>query len=227
MTAPVNQTMATKKKTRPKNRTASSQRWIDEHEADEFVQKARKLGYRSRARFKLEEIDAKDKLLKPGITVVDLGAAPGGWTEYVATRVGQNGKVVALDILPMQPIAGVVCLQADFTEEQALGELEAVLGGEGRVDLVLSDMAPNISGIDVSDQAKSMYLAELALDFCHRRLKNGGNFLVKVFQGAGFDEFFADLKKNFASVVSRKPKASRARSNEIYLLAKGYRRADD
>lgn len=216
-----------KKRSRPKNRTASSQRWIDEHENDEFVQKARKLGYRSRARFKLEEIDTRDKLLKPGMTVVDLGAAPGGWTEYAATRVGARGKVIALDILPMQPIPGVVCLQADFTEEQALGELETALDGESRVDLVLSDMAPNISGIDVSDQAKSMYLAELALDFCYRRLKNGGQFLVKVFQGAGFDEFLADLKKNFTSVVSRKPKASRARSREIYLLAKGYRRADD
>jgi 23S rRNA (uridine2552-2'-O)-methyltransferase len=216
-----------KKIPRAKKRTPSSRRWIDEHENDEYVQKARKLGYRSRARFKLEEIDSKDKLVKSGMRVVDLGAAPGGWSEYLVARVGPRGAVIALDLLPMAPIAGAKFLQADFTEEQALDELAAEIGGEARVDLVLSDMAPNISGIDVSDQAKSMYLAELALDFCYRHLRDGGTFLVKVFQGAGFDQFLAELRKHFASVVSRKPKASRPRSREIYLLAKGYRQADD
>jgi 23S rRNA (uridine2552-2'-O)-methyltransferase len=215
------------KKARSRNRSASSQRWINEHESDEFVQKARRLGFRSRARFKLEEIDEKDHLLKPGQVVVDLGAAPGGWAEYVVEKVGSRGLVIGLDILPMEPVPGVVFLQADFTEDSALKALESVPGMESGVDLVLSDMAPNISGIDVSDQARAMYLAELALDFSQKKLKSGGNFLAKVFQGAGFDEFLADLRANFTTVVSRKPKASRARSREMYLLAKGYRRADD
>jgi len=215
------------KKARPRNRSASSQRWIAEHENDEFVQKARRLGFRSRARFKLEEIDQKDHLLGPGQIVVDLGAAPGGWAEYAVEKVGRKGLVVGLDILPMEPVPGVVFLQADFTEDAALKALEAVPGIEPGIDLVLSDMSPNISGIDVSDQARAMYLAELALDFSQKKLKSGGNFLAKVFQGAGFDEFLADLRANFTTVVSRKPKASRARSREMYLLAKGYRRADD
>jgi len=216
-----------KKKSRHRNRSASSQRWIDEHEKDAFVQKARWLGFRSRARFKLEEIDKKDRLLNSGQVVVDLGSAPGGWAEYASRRVGSKGKVIALDILPMEPIDDVTFLQADFSEDAALKVLDKVPEMRGGVDLVLSDMAPNISGIDVSDQAKAMYLAELALDFAESHLKPGGSFLAKVFQGAGFDEFLADLRKKFKSVVSRKPKASRARSNEIYLLAKGYRRADD
>jgi len=190
------------------------------------VQKARKLGYRSRARFKLEEIDLKDRLFRPGQVVVDLGAAPGGWTEYVAERVGPNGTVIALDILPMEPIPGVLVLQADFTENEALQVLDDSMADNRGVDLVLSDMAPNISGIDVSDQAKAMYLAELALDFASSHLKTGGAFLTKVFQGAGYDDFLGELRKSFSSVVSRKPKASRARSREMYLLAKGYRRAD-
>jgi 23S rRNA (uridine2552-2'-O)-methyltransferase len=210
-----------------RTRSASSQRWIDEHENDEYVQKARRLGYRSRARFKLEEIDQKDRLLKAGSKVVDLGAAPGGWAEYAAEKVGPRGMVIGLDILPMEPIPGVLFLQADFTEDAALEVLDEVLGIESGIDLVLSDMAPNISGVDVSDQAKSMYLAELALDFAQKKLRTGGSFLAKVFQGAGFDEFLAELRTNFTTVVSRKPKASRARSREMYLLAKGYRRADD
>ena len=210
-----------------RTRSASSQRWIDEHENDEYVQKARRLGYRSRARFKLEEIDQKDRLLKAGSKVVDLGAAPGGWAEYAAEKVGPRGMVIGLDILPMEPIPGVLFLQADFTEDAALEILDEVLGIESGIDLVLSDMAPNISGVDVSDQAKSMYLAELALDFAQKKLRTGGSFLAKVFQGAGFDEFLAELRTNFTTVVSRKPKASRARSREMYLLAKGYRRADD
>lgn len=215
-----------KKKSRPKFRTASSQRWIDEHENDEFVQLSRKLGYRSRARFKLEEIDGKDRLIRPGMRVVDLGAAPGGWSEYVVEKVGKQGTVIALDILPIQPIPGVVNIEADFTENESLEALETLLGDESGVDLVLSDMAPNISGISVSDQARAMYLAELALDFCSQHLRPGGVFLVKVFQGTGFDQYLAELKQHFATVVSRKPKASRARSREIYLLAKGYRRTD-
>ena len=154
-----------KKKSRHRNRSASSQRWIDEHEKDEFVQKARRLGFRSRARFKLEEIDKKDRLLNSGQVVVDLGSAPGGWAEYVSKRVGPKGKVIALDILPMEPIDEVIFLQADFSEDAALKVLDKVPEMRGGVDLVLSDMAPNISGIDVSDQAKAMYLAELALDF--------------------------------------------------------------
>jgi len=215
-----------KKKTRPKFRTASSQRWIDEHENDEFVQLSRKLGYRSRARFKLEEIDGKDSLIRPGMRVVDLGAAPGGWSEYAVEKVGRRGAVIALDILPMKPIPGVVNIEADFTENESLLVLKEALGDDSGVDLVLSDMAPNISGVSVSDQARSMYLAELALDFCNQHLRPGGVFLAKVFQGTGFDQYMAELKQHFDSVVSRKPKASRARSREMYLLAKGYRRTD-
>ncbi len=216
-----------KKRTRPRNRTASSQRWIDEHENDEFVLKARKLGYRSRARFKLEEIDAKDRLLRSGLKVVDLGAAPGGWSEYIAGKVGKKGIVLALDILPMKPIPGVTIVQTDFTNDEALEILGQNLGESGIVDLVLSDMAPNISGVNVSDQAKAMYLAELALDFSMKNLKPGGNFITKVFQGAGFDAYLAEMRRYFEKVVSRKPTASRARSREIYLLGKGYRPTDD
>lgn len=211
---------------RKHGRSASSQRWLDEHENDEFVLQARKLGYRSRARFKLEEIDGRDKLLRRGQVVVDLGAAPGGWSEYAASRTGPSGKVIALDILPMPPVPGVTFLQADFTEQEALDQLAGVLDGEPGVDLVISDMAPNMSGIDVSDQAKSMYLAELALDFAQNVLRPGGDFLVKVFQGAGFDGFQRDLRQQFDRVASRKPRASRARSREMYLLARGFSRAD-
>lgn len=216
-----------KNKSRAKQRTASSRRWLAEHENDEFVQKARKLGYRSRARFKLEEIDARDHLLKAGLVVVDLGAAPGGWAEYAAERVGPKGTVIALDILPMDPIPGVVALLADFTELPALDMLASAIGEGSRVDLVISDMAPNISGISVSDQPKAMYLAELALEFAIQSLKPGGSFLTKVFQGEGFDSYLKQLRQQFKSVASRKPKASRARSREMYLLAKGYSPADE
>lgn len=214
------------RKSRPKQRTPSSKRWLAEHENDEFVQKARKLGYRSRARFKLEEIDERDHLLKAGLTVVDLGAAPGGWAEYAAARVGPKGAVIALDILPMEVIPGVIALQADFTEQPALDLLAAAIGTGNRVDLVISDMAPNISGISVSDQPKSMYLAELAMEFAVQTLKPGGSFLTKVFQGEGFDAYLKQLRQQFKSVASRKPRASRARSREMYLLAKGYSPAD-
>lgn len=212
-----------KKKSRPKNRSVSSQRWIDEHENDEFVLKARKLGFRSRARFKLEEIDEKDKLLRTGLNVVDLGAAPGGWTEYVANRVGASGKVIALDILTMDPVPGVVCLQADFTEDEALGKLETALGGAGQVDLVLSDMAPNISGIKAVDQPKAMYLVELAVDLAQKVLANNGDLLVKVFHGEGFEEILQQVRGMFNKVIIRKPQASRSRSTEVYILARGYK----
>jgi len=216
-----------KKKSQARQRTASSKRWLQEHESDEFVQKARKLGYRSRARFKLEEIDARDHLLKAGLTVVDLGAAPGGWAEYAAQRVGPKGTVIALDILPMEAIPGVISLQADFTELPALDMLASAIGSGNRVDLVISDMAPNISGISVSDQPKSMYLAELALEFATQTLKPGGSFLTKVFQGEGFDSYLKQLRQTFKVVASRKPRASRARSREMYLLAQGYSPADE
>jgi len=203
-------------------RSKSSGKWLAEHFSDEFVKRARKEGYRSRAAYKLNEIDERDRLLRPGMTVVDLGAAPGAWSQYVRERVGKDGRIVALDLLPMEPLPGVEILQGDFTEEPTLNQLLAVLAGQP-VDLVISDIAPNISGIDSADQARAMYLAELVLEFAEMVLKPGGALLVKVFQGRGFNEFFKVLQQRFARVASRKPKASRPRSPEIYLLATGYR----
>lgn len=203
-------------------RSKSSGKWLAEHFSDEFVKRARKEGYRSRAVYKLKEIDERDRLFRPGMTVVDLGAAPGAWTQYVKARVGKAGRIVALDILPMEAVPGVEVLQGDFSEESTLQRLLDTLAGQP-VDLVISDIAPNISGIDSADQARTMYLAELALDFAVRVLKPGGGFLVKVFQGRGFNEFFKLLQRRFARVASRKPGASRARSAEIYLLATGLR----
>jgi len=203
-------------------RSKSSGKWLAEHFSDEFVKRARKEGYRSRAVYKLREIDERDRLLKPGLTVVDLGAAPGAWTQYVKERVGNGGRVIALDILPVEPLPGVEILQGDFTEDSTLQQLLGALGGQP-VDLVISDIAPNISGIDSADQARAMYLAELAEDFAEQVLKTGGAFLVKVFQGRGFNEFFKVLQQKYARVASRKPKASRPRSPEIYLLATGFR----
>jgi len=205
-------------------RSKSSGRWLAEHFSDEFVKRARKEGYRSRAVYKLKEIDERDRLLRPGMTVVDLGAAPGAWTQYVKERVGKAGRVVALDILPMDSLPGVEVLQGDFTEESTLRRLLDALAGQP-VDLVISDIAPNISGIDSADQARAMYLTELALDFASQVLKPGGAFLVKVFQGGGFNEFFKALQQQFTRVASRKPKASRPRSPEIYLVASGFRGA--
>ncbi|MCK8515901.1 23S rRNA (uridine(2552)-2'-O)-methyltransferase RlmE [Methylonatrum kenyense] len=203
-------------------RSKSSGRWLREHFNDPFVKQAQRQGYRSRAVFKLQEIDAKDRLLRPGMVVVDLGAAPGGWSQFAAEKVGSAGRVVALDILPMDALADTTVLQADFTEDEALQQLRDALGGRP-VDLVLSDMAPNISGMKAVDQPRAMYLVELALDFARDVLKPGGDFLVKTFQGEGFDPFLKTLRSEFDRVVSRKPEASRGRSREIYLLARGRR----
>ena len=203
-------------------RSKTSNAWLAEHFNDEFVKRARKEGYRSRAVYKLQEIDARDRLLKPGMTVVDLGAAPGAWSQYLVERVGRTGRVIALDILPMEALPGVEVLQGDFTEETTLKALLDALGGRP-VDLVISDMSPNISGVDSADKARAMYLSELALDFAAQVLKPGGAFLMKVFQGSGFSELYKVIQGKFTRVVSRKPKASRARSAEIYVLATGFR----
>ncbi len=201
-------------------RSKSSQQWLKEHFDDKYVQLAKQRGYRSRATFKLEEIDNKDKLIKPGKIVVDLGAAPGGWSDYALHRVGDKGKVIALDILPMTPLTGVDFIEGDFREDDVLEKLEQLVDGRP-VDLVLSDMAPNISGVDAIDQPSSMLLAELALEFALEHLSNKGDFLVKVFQGEGFDEYLKTMRHHFSRVVTRKPDASRARSREVYLLASG------
>lgn len=203
-------------------RSKSSARWLREHFDDVYVKRAQAQGLRSRAAFKLEELIERDRLLKPGITVVDLGAAPGGWSQVVRERLGDRGRVIALDILPMQGIAGVEFLQGDFREEAVLTQLESLLGGQ-KVDLVLSDMAPNMTGVALADQARAMELAELALDFARTWLKPGGAFLVKLFQGTGFDEYLRRLRADFERVTMRKPKASRARSREVYALATGRR----
>lgn len=203
-------------------RSKSSVRWLKEHFDDEFVKRAQAEGMRSRAAFKLDELLDRDRLLKPGMVVVDLGAAPGGWSQLVRQRLGETGRVVALDILPMQGIGGVEFMQGDFRDEPVFDALMASLGG-ARIDLVLSDMAPNISGIEVSDQARAMHLAELASEFAYKCLKPGGAFLVKLFQGRGFDEYLRGLRAGFTHVALRKPKASRARSREVYALATGWK----
>lgn len=203
-------------------RSKSSARWLKEHFSDAFVKQAQQKGYRSRAVFKLMEIQEKDHLIKPGMTIVDLGAAPGGWSEIARKHLGQKGRIIALDILPMEPLAGVEFIQGDFTSKEILQQLLRQLG-EQPVDLVISDMAPNISGVSDIDQPRIMYLAELALEFAQQVLKPKGNFLVKVFQGEGFEPFLKTLRQHFQKVVVRKPKASRARSNEVYLLALGYK----
>ncbi|GAB2578628.1 23S rRNA (uridine(2552)-2'-O)-methyltransferase RlmE [Dyella jejuensis] len=203
-------------------RSKSSSRWLREHFDDVYVKKAQAEGLRSRAVFKLEELIERDHLLKPGMRVVDLGAAPGGWSQLVRQRLGDNGTVVALDILPMQGIAGVDVMQGDFREESVLRALESRLGGQ-KLDLVLSDMAPNMSGVALADQIRAMDLAELALDFGRHWLKPGGAFLIKLFQGTGFDDYLRSLRAEFARVSMRKPKASRARSREVYALATGFR----
>ncbi len=203
-------------------RSKSSDRWLARQHRDPYVKLAQKEGWRSRAVYKLQEIDARDRLLRPGMMVVDLGAAPGGWSQYVKQRVGPSGRVLALDILPMEPVAGVECLQGDFTEPPVLDLLIAQLGGRP-VDLVIADLAPNISGIASADQARAMHLAELALEFADKTLRPGGDFLVKTFQGAGFQEFHRAMQQRFAKLVARKPKASRAESREVYLLGKGYK----
>ena len=203
-------------------RSKSSARWLREHFTDEYVKRAQAEGYRSRAAYKLLEIHEKDRLLQPGLTVVDLGAAPGGWSQLAARLVGERDAVIALDILPMEPVPGVTFIEGDFREVAVLEQLLATLNGRP-VDLVISDLAPNTSGIKAVDQPRGMYLAELALDFARRCLRPGGDFLTKAFQGEGFDQFLRDLRAAFAKVLIRKPRASRARSAEQYLLARNYR----
>ncbi|MGH8505132.1 MAG: 23S rRNA (uridine(2552)-2'-O)-methyltransferase RlmE [Stenotrophobium sp.] len=205
-----------------KKRSNSSARWLAEHENDPYVQQARKLGYRSRAAFKLKEIQEKNRIFKPGQIVVDLGAAPGGWSQMARPMLGPKGVLIALDILPMEPLPDVLFILGDFREDAILQQLEREVG-ERAIDLVLSDLAPNISGIDAADQAASMYLCELALEFAQAHLKPQGQFLVKAFQGEGFEAYLKTLRQVFRSVTIRKPKASRPRSREVYLLAKNFR----
>ena len=204
------------------SRSKSSNRWLDEHFRDQYVLASQKDGYRSRASYKLVELNKKDRLFKRGMTVVDLGSAPGGWSQVAAQAAGDTGIVLASDILPMDSIAGVTFIQGDFTEESVLNELLAAMG-EKRADLVISDMAPNMSGIAAVDQPKAMCLVELALDMAIQILSPGGNFVSKVFQGEGFDDFLLNCRAHFNSVVTRKPDASRARSREVYLVAKGFK----
>lgn len=205
-----------------KSRTVSSNRWMQEHFDDEYVKKAQKLGLRSRAVFKIEEINNKDKLIKKGMNIVDLGAAPGGWSEYAVKVVGDAGQVIACDILPMESLPGVAFLQGDFREESVLDTLLTKIDGRN-VDVVMSDMAHNFSGNESTDQARNMYLVELALDMCAQVLKKNGSFVVKVFQGEGFDQFMKDIKVKFNAVKTRKPESSRARSREVYIVATGYK----
>jgi len=203
-------------------RSRSSGRWLQEHFADPYVQRAQGAGWRSRAVFKLEEIDRRAHLLQPGAVCLDLGAAPGAWSQYARQRVGAKGRVVATDLLPMAELSGVEFVQGDFREEEVFERIVALLPARG-VDLVLSDMAPNLSGVDVIDQPRSMYLAELALAMAERLLKPGGSALIKVFQGAGFKELLQAARGKFSEVKLVKPLASRSRSAEIYLLAMHYR----
>lgn len=200
----------------------SSKRWLKEHFDDSYVLRAKQEGYRSRACYKLMELDDKDQLLRPGMTVVDLGSAPGGWSQVAAERVGQRGRVVASDILPMDSLAGVDFVRGDFTEQQVFDSIMEIISGQP-VDLVISDMAPNMSGVAAVDQPQSMYLVELALDMARQVLSPGGGFVAKVFQGEGFDQFLKDLRTSFSSVNTRKPAASRSRSREVYLVCKGFK----
>lgn len=201
------------------SRSKSSRRWLDEHHSDDFVIKSRQQNWRSRAVFKLAEIDERDRLIQPAMCVIELGAAPGGWTEYVASKLSPKGFLLAVDILEMDAVADATILQADFTENETLEQMRSILDGR-TADLVLSDMAPNFTGQPVVDQPRSIYLAELALDMCEEFLAPGGSLLVKTFQGTGFEELNTAMRKAFASVKSRKPAASRPRSREVYILAK-------
>ena len=203
-------------------RSKSSSRWLAEHFKDSYVKKAHATGARSRAVFKLEEIQQRDRLIKPGMTVIDLGAAPGGWSQFAAKTLAGRGRILALDILPMAPIEGVEFIQADFSTDEALEALRARLEG-GKADLVLSDIAPNMTGVGDVDQARAMHMAELALEFAREALVPGGSFLVKVFQGQGFQEYLRELRAAFGEVAARKPKSSRSRSPEVYLLARNHR----
>ncbi len=202
-------------------RTKSSARWLAEHVNDEYVKRAQREGWRSRAVFKLEEIQQREHLLRPGIRCVDLGAAPGSWSQYAARLLGGRGRLVATDILPMDAIPGVEFVLGDFREPSVLDEVLQKVGSE-KVDLVLSDMAPNMAGIDAVDQPRSMYLAELALEFADRVLVPGGDLLVKLFQGEGFDQIIREARRRYGRVSTKKPRASRTRSAEIYLLARQF-----
>lgn len=203
-------------------RSKSSKAWLHEHVNDPYVHQAQKDGYRARAAYKLLEINEKDKLIKAGTVLADLGSAPGSWSQVAAKLVGKTGAVFALDILPMDAIEGVSFIQGDFREDEVLQRFENLLNNR-QLDLVICDMAPNMSGNSVTDQAKSFYLCELALDFAHNHLKQGGDFLVKVFQGSGYQEYLSAMREIFTSVQTRKPSASRNRSSEIYLLGKNKR----
>ncbi len=204
------------------SRSKTSKAWMREHVNDPYVQRAKADGYRSRAAYKLLELDQKDRLLVPGQLLIDLGAAPGSWSQVALEKLGSKGRVVAVDLLPVAPLRGVQFIQGDVREQAVLDQLVLALGGR-KADLVISDLAPNISGIAVSDQARAVHLCELALEFAGQCLKPGGSLLVKVFQGAGFTEFLADMRKAFVKVGSRKPDASRGRSSEMYLLGKGFK----
>lgn len=203
-------------------RSKTSKKWLDEHVNDPYVQKAQKDGYRSRASYKLIEINEKDNLYKAGSVVMDLGSAPGGWSQIVAPKVGESGTVIASDILSMDGIAGVTFIQGDFTEASVYDEILQALDNK-KVDTVISDMAPNMSGVNTTDQHASMYLVELALDMARNVLKPGGSFCAKVFQGVGSEEFTKDVRHSFSKVVVRKPAASRPRSREVYIVGKGFK----
>jgi len=203
-------------------RSKSSSRWMQEHFEDEYVKMAQTQGYRSRAVFKLKEIQEKDNLIKPGMNIIDLGAAPGGWSQLARELMGKKDKLIALDILPMESIEGVDFIQGDFREEDVLNRLYEILD-QAPVSLVMSDMAPNMSGNKAVDQPRAVYLAELALDTAKTVLSKNGSFLVKLFHGEGFETYYQDVQSHFTKVIIRKPKASRPRSNEVYILAKGFK----
>ena len=203
-------------------RSKSSSRWLNEHVNDPYVKRAQKDGYRSRASYKLIELNDKDKLIRPGMLVMDLGSAPGGWSQVAGKIVGDHGRVIASDILPMDPLDNVDFIQGDFTDEAVFQQILAKLNGR-QPDLIISDIAPNISGVAAADQAASMYLVEVTLDMVRQVLKPGGNYAVKVFQGEGSDEFLRDVRSSFEKVMIRKPEASRPRSREVYLVAKGFK----
>ncbi len=203
-------------------RTKSSSEWLRRHVNDPFVKQAQLDGYRSRSAYKLIELNEKDRLIKPGMRIMDLGSAPGGWSQVAGKLVGKKGRVLATDILPMDPVPNVDFIQGDFTDEAIVGKLLAWLD-DGRFDLIISDIAPNLSGIDSADQAGSMYFLELALDIVRKTLKPGANFAAKMFQGSGSDEYVKELRKSFEKVLIRKPAASRAQSREVYIVAKGFK----
>ncbi|MFL6575923.1 MAG: 23S rRNA (uridine(2552)-2'-O)-methyltransferase RlmE [Povalibacter sp.] len=206
-------------------RSKSSHRWMQEHVSDPYVKQAQKDGYRSRSSYKLIELNEKDRLIKPGMLVLDVGAAPGGWSQVAGRIVGEKGLVIATDILPMDPIRNVEFIQGDFTDEAVFNQILEALNGR-KPDLIISDIAPNLSGIDSADQASSMYLVELALDMARRVLKSKGNFVAKVFQGSGSDAFLKDLRTSFEKVSIRKPAASRSRSREVYVVARSFKPAN-